>query len=541
LLWAAKLLAFISKINRKWDETVPEYGADKTIFSALLDARDQFGGKRPALEDPERAPLTYNRLILGALVLGKSFADITERGEVVGLLLPSVNAAVVSLFALSAYGRVISPLNFTSGLKNIRSAIQAAEINTVITSHRFVEMAKLEELVEGLVAQTGVRIVYLEDVRKAITSLDKAKAVLKAPFARLLHVRHALDPHEAAVILFTSGSEGEPKGVALTNANLITNVTQSMRHLGQELGPPHILLNPLPVFHSYGLMAGVLLGLYSGIKVILYPSPIQYRQVAKITRETGATILLGTDTFLQGWMRAADQGDFDSVRFVVAGAERVKDETRRIWAKSGTVLLEGYGVTECSPVVAVNTLEDNLPGTVGRALAGQELRLEPVEGIAEGGRLYIRGPNVMAGYIYPSMPGVLVPPEEGWHDTGDIVSIDEAGFITIKGRVKRFAKIGGEMVSLGAVETLAAELWPDGQHVAVTLPDPKKGEQIILVTDVGHADRMAVLALAQKNGYPELWVPRAVLVTQSIPILGSGKVDVVATTELAKSMRAMLM
>ena len=541
MLWAAKLLAFISKINRQWDETVPEYGADKTIFSALLDARDQFGGKRPALEDPERAPLTYNRLILGALVLGKSFADITARGEVVGLLLPSVNAAVVSLFALSAYGRVISPLNFTSGLKNIRSAIQAAEINTVITSHRFVEMAKLEELVEGLVEQTGVRIVYLEDVRKAITSLDKAKAVLKAPIARLLHVRHALDPHEAAVILFTSGSEGEPKGVALTNANLITNVTQSMRHLGPELGPPHILLNPLPVFHSYGLMAGVLLGLYAGIKVILYPSPIQYRQVAKITRETGATILLGTDTFLQGWMRAADQGDFDSVRFVVAGAERVKDETRRIWAKSGTVLLEGYGVTECSPVVAVNTLEDNLPGTVGRALAGQELRLEPVEGIAEGGRLYIRGPNVMAGYIYPSMPGVLVPPEEGWHDTGDIVSIDEAGFITIKGRVKRFAKIGGEMVSLGAVETLAAELWPDGQHVAVTLPDPKKGEQIILVTDVGHADRMAVLAQAQKNGYPELWVPRAVLVTQSIPILGSGKVDVVATTELAKSMRAMLM
>ena len=147
----------------------------------------------------------------------------------------------------------------------------------------------------------------------------------------------------------------------------------------------------------------------------------------------------------------------------------------------------------------------------------------------------------MAGYIYASMPGVLVPPEDGWHDTGDIVSMDEAGYLTIRGRVKRFAKIGGEMVSLGAVETLAAELWPDGQHVAVTLPDPKKGEQIILVTDVAHADRMAVLAQAQKNGYPELWVPRAVLVTQSIPILGSGKVDVVATTELAKSMRSMLM
>ena len=520
---------------------MPDFGADRTLFSALLDARDQFGGSSLALEDPERAPLTYNRLILGALVLGKAFSQFTERGETVGLLLPSVNAAVVSIFALSAYGRVISPLNFTAGFKNISAAIKAAEINSVITSHRFVEMAKLEDLVEALTTQAGVRIIYLEDVRQSITSLDKAYGVLKAPFARLFHSQNALDPQEAAVILFTSGSEGEPKGVALTNANLIANVEQSRRHFGPELGPPHILLNPLPVFHSYGLMAGVLLGLYSGMHVVLYPSPIQYRQVAKITRDTKATILLGTDTFLQGWMRAADAGDFDSVRFVVAGAERVKDETRRMWSASGTVLLEGYGVTECSPVVSINTLDDNEPGTVGRPVPGQELRVDPVEGIEEGGRLFVRGPNVMAGYIYPSMPGVLVPPEDGWHDTGDIVTIDEAGFIAIKGRVKRFAKIGGEMVSLGAVETLAAELWPDGQHVAVTLPDPKKGEQIILVSDTASADRMALLAHAQKCGYPELWVPRGVLVTGSIPILGSGKIDVVATTELAKSMRSMLM
>ena len=519
---------------------VPEFGANGTIFSALLDARDQFGGKRLAIEDPERAPLSYNRLILGALVLGHSFAEFTQRGEAVGILLPSVNAAVVSMFALSAYGRVISPLNFTSGFKNISSAIQAAEINTVITSYRFVEMAKLEDLVDALITQSGVRIVYLEDVRKQITSFDKFLAVVKSPFARLLHSQYALDPHEAAVILFTSGSEGEPKGVALTSANLITNVEQARRHFGEELGPPHILLNPLPIFHSYGLMAGVLLGLYLGIKVVLYPSPIQYRQVAKLACDTKPTIIIGTDTFLQGWMRAADKGDFDSVRFVVAGAERVKDETRRMWSDTNTVLLECYGVTECSPAVSINTLEDNRPGTVGLPVVGQELRLEPVEGIEEGGRLYIRGPNVMAGYIYPAMPGVLVPPEDGWHDTGDIVSIDEDGFLTIKGRIKRFAKIGGEMVSLGAVESLAAELWPDGQHVAVTLPDPKKGEQIILVSDVAAADRMALLAQAQKSGYPELWVPRAVLVTKSIPILGSGKVDVVATTELAKSMRAML-
>jgi acyl-[acyl-carrier-protein]-phospholipid O-acyltransferase/long-chain-fatty-acid--[acyl-carrier-protein] ligase len=218
----------------------------------------------------------------------------------------------------------------------------------------------------------------------------------------------------------------------------------------------------------------------------------------------------------------------------------VKDETRKMWAKTGTELLEGYGVTECSPVVSLNTLEDNRPGTVGRLLPEQEYRLDPVEGISEGGRLFVRGPNVMAGYIYPSEPGVLVPPEGGWHDTGDIVSIDQDGFITIKGRAKRFAKIGGEMISLGAVESLAASLWPDATHVAVTLPDPKKGEQIILVSDKPSADRMALLTHAQQQGYPELWVPRAILVTQAIPILGSGKIDVVATAELARSMRSML-
>jgi acyl-[acyl-carrier-protein]-phospholipid O-acyltransferase/long-chain-fatty-acid--[acyl-carrier-protein] ligase len=221
-------------------------------------------------------------------------------------------------------------------------------------------------------------------------------------------------------------------------------------------------------------------------------------------------------------------------------AERVKDETRRIWAKSGTVLLEGYGVTECAPVVSLNTIEENRPGTVGRMVPEQEYRLDPVEGIAEGGRLFIRGPNVMAGYIYATEPGVLVPPEGGWHDTGDIVSVDQDGYITIMGRAKRFAKIGGEMISLGAVESLAASLWPDATHVAVTLPDPKKGEQIILVSDMASADRLALLAHAQQQGYPELWVPRAILVTPSIPILGSGKIDAVATQELVRSMRSML-
>jgi acyl-[acyl-carrier-protein]-phospholipid O-acyltransferase/long-chain-fatty-acid--[acyl-carrier-protein] ligase len=343
------------------------------------------------------------------------------------------------------------------------------------------------------------------------------------------------------VLLFTSGSEGAPKGVVLSNANLIANVKQIEAHIGRPpLGPDQIIMNPLPIFHSYGLTGGLLLGLLGGMKVVLYPSPLQYKQVARITEETKATILFGTDTFLRGWMRAADHGQFASVRIVVAGAERVKDETRAQWAEAGTTILEGYGATECSPVIAVNQVDDNKAGTVGRLLPGMEARLEPVEGVHEGGRLIVRGPNVMAGYVFANDPGVLVPPENGWHDTGDIVTMDSEGRISIRGRAKRFAKIGGEMVSLAAIETLAQELWPDASHVAVAIADPKKGEQIALVSDGGDLDQAALARFAKEKGYPELWVPRAVMPVAAIPVLGSGKVDYAAVQTLVRTNRPLM-
>ncbi len=517
-----------------------------SLFGALLAARRRAGGGKLIVEDPERSPLSYDRLVLASMVVGKKIALETARGEAVGILLPNVNAAAITLMALSAYGRVAAPLNFTAGVKNLRAACRAAEIETIVSSRRFVETARLDDVVAELEAgpadgEAGPRVIYLEDLRASVTSLDKAAGVVRAALAGIVHSRHALDPDEAAVILFTSGSEGEPKGVALTNANIIANVRQIEAHIGSPpLGPDQIVLNPLPVFHSYGLTGGLLLGLLGGMRVVLYPSPLHYRQIARLAKDTGATILFGTDTFLQGWMRAAEADDFAGVRVVVAGAERVKDETRRVWAAWGTTLLEGYGATECAPVLAVNDLQDNRPGTVGRFLPGIEHRVEPVEGIREGGRLYVRGPNVMAGYMLPSAPGVLVPPPDGWHDTGDIVTVDEDGFVAVKGRAKRFAKIGGEMISLTVVEGLAQGLWPGGTHVAVTLPDPRKGEQIVLVTDRPDAERDALLARAKAEGYPELWVPRAVLVTAAIPVLGSGKIDVPATQEMARAMQTLL-
>jgi acyl-[acyl-carrier-protein]-phospholipid O-acyltransferase / long-chain-fatty-acid--[acyl-carrier-protein] ligase len=293
-------------------------------------------------------------------------------------------------------------------------------------------------------------------------------------------------------------------------------------------------MNPLPIFHSYGLTAGTLMPLLNGMKVVLYPSPLHYKEIPKLIGATKATILFGTDTFLQGYSRAADPGDLKTVRFVIAGAERVKESTKSTWAKYGTTILEGYGATECAPVIACSLPDHQKPGSVGTVLPGIEVRLEPVPGIPEGGRLVVRGPNVMAGYYLADKPGVLVAAKDGWHDTGDIVDIDASGLMSIKGRAKRFAKIGGEMVSLAAVEGVVAGLWPDNNHVVLSVADAKRGEQLILVTDKGDAERGILQSAVKAQGLPELWTPRAIVTVAEIPMLASGKVDFMAAQALLK-------
>ncbi len=516
-----------------------------TVFEALLDAGAQHGRSKVVVEDADKQLLTYDRLVLGSLVLGGKLTSGTRRGETIGVLLPNVAGMAVTFFALNAFGRVPALLNFTAGQRNIVSAAKTAVLHTVVTARRFVDAAKLESIIAALekteiAPGKRIRIVYLEDVRKQIGAGDKVRGFLRSKFARRFHRSQGSRPDSPAVVLFTSGTEGHPKGVVLTNANLMANAQQMFAHADGALTSEDIVLNPLPMFHSFGLTAGTIMPIVSGMQVLLYPTPLHYRQIPKLIAEKKATVLFATDTFLLGYARAADEGDLATLRFVVAGAERVKDQTRKLWTQVGTEILEGYGATECAPVIACNLPGYNHFGTVGRSLPGMELALDPVEGIALGGRLKVRGPNVMAGYVFAEQPGVVRAPEEGWHDTGDIVEIDTDGYIAIKGRAKRFAKLGGEMVSLAAVETLAANTWPDGQHVVVNLPDERRGEQLILVTDVAEADHAVLLEHSRRQGFPQLWVPKHILVVANIPVMGSGKVDLPATAALVRQSRPLL-
>ncbi len=503
--------------------TLPPFNVKSSmtnVFSALMKAKRRYGKNREILVDGDERVLTYDAITKAAFALGHALKKGTKKGESVGILLPTGAGAVIAFFAVHAYGRIPAMLNFTSGARSLQAACRAGEIKRIITAHKFVELGKLDGLIEEM--KGSAEIVYLEDVRENLGLLSKLHAAVGsiAPWLVQSHPK----PDDTCVILFTSGTEGDPKGVVLSHQNIVANVEQVRSHI--ELTTDDIIFNPLPTFHCFGLTVGALMPLYLGIKEVLHPSPLQPREIAKRVRSSGATILLATDTFINQYARAGDQGDLNSLRLAVCGAERVRDETRQLMRRKYNMeILEGYGVTETAPVIAANQIGGNRPGTVGRLLPGMESRLDPVEGVPNAGRLFVRGPNVMKGYIKPDAPMVVMPPTDGWHDTGDVVSIDDDGYIAIRGRLKRFAKIGGEMVSLAVVENCASALWPDNHHAAVAIADDRKGEQIVLVTDSPAANRLDLVGWAQNHGVPELAVPRKIVLVDNVPVLGTGKTD----------------
>ena len=497
----------------------------QTLFQSLLDARKTHGGKHIIAEDIERKPLSYSQFIARCFILGKAFRKTTQAETNVGLLLPNMTSALISFFGLQVFGRIPAMLNFTAGQQNILSACTMTRIQTVIASRKFVEAGKLTDVINALNSQ-DITVVYLEDLRDHISFWDKLTgqmaAIAPQTYYRLMNKN--INPDSTATVLFTSGSEGTPKGVALSHSNIQANRFQVSSRI--DFGPTDIALNALPVFHSFGLTIGALLPTLSGMKTFFYPSPLHYKVVPELAYDTNATLLFGTDTFLAGYARYAHPYDFYSIRYVFAGAEKLRESTRKTWSeKFGARILEGYGATETSPVLSMTTPMQNRPGSVGRLLPDIQSQLEPVPGINEGGKLLVHGPNIMKGYYLSDAPGEIVPPKNGWYDTGDIVTIDDEGYIFIQGRVKRFAKVGGEMVSLTAVENFVDKVWPGQAHAAVQIPDAKKGEQIVLVTNHREADRKTLITYVQKTGLSELSVPKIILTLDKLPVLGTGKTD----------------
>ena len=514
------------------------YNSSRDLFTAFLQASEIYGHDSVVLEDFNREPLSYRQLLTRLFTLSRLLQRNTASGEHIGLLLPNANATVICFLALQYLGRIPAMLNYTAGIQALTAACTTGRINTVYTSKRFIESAGLQKLEEGLKAR--IRLVYLEDLRGQLTLANKLAGLALSYCPRLLRWRGVKlrDPDSPAVILFTSGSEGSPKGVVLSHRNILANYAQVRCHI--NFSPSDTVFTCLPLFHSFGLNAGTLMPLLGGSKVFIYPTPLHYRLIPELIYEMEATILFGTSTFFKGYAHHAHPYDFRSLRFTVAGAEKLREDTLRLWMeKFGIRILEGYGVTETSPVLSVNTPIIHKPGSVGRILPGIKCYLEPVSGIQVGGRLVVRGPNIMLGYLLPDCPGKIVPPQTsrgiGWHDTGDIADIDAEGFIHIQGRARRFAKLGGEMVSLTVVEELAIQTWPGFTHAAISLPDERKGEKIVLITDYQLADRKQLQDTARRLHSSELSVPRHVLIMENLPILGTGKIDYIRLGELVSA------
>lgn len=515
----------LALFDRLAEARVAATDPSRTLFGSMRSAADRFGPGRIALEDPISGTMTYRQIMIASRVLGRRFVDAGKTGSPIGLLLPNANAVVSAFFGLQSAGRVAAMLNYTAGPAAIRSALKTAEIDTVISSRAFIEKAELDDLVVA-VEDAGARFIWLEDLREQVTTVEKLTAALS--WRQAVVAKRPTDP---AIILFTSGSEGTPKGVVLSHRNIVANALQAEARI--DFSPADTLFNVLPVFHCFGLTGGTLLPLLTGVRLYLYPSPLHYKIIPKTAAKIRPTIMFGTDTFLAGYARTAGENDFSSLRLIVAGAEPVKAETRRVWRERfGAEILEGFGMTEAAPVVAVNSATHGRDGTVGRLLPGMRMRIEPVDGIEDAGRLWLSGPNVMLGYLTADRPGELQPLENGWHDSGDIVSVDREGFVAIRGRAKRFAKLAGEMVSLGAVELLAQDLWPDDQHAAFAVPDRRKGERIILLSTRDKPDKAALARHARKTGTAELTIPSEIMHIDELPVLGSGKTDYVTVQKM---------
>jgi len=487
--------------------------------------------KKLAIKDKTTgSDVTYGRALIGALILSKKFRKYDE--GYIGIMIPtSAGCALASVGALMS-GRVPVMINYSTGAEqNAKYAQEKCNFKTIITSKALLEKINCP-MIDGMI--------LIEDIMKSVTTGEKLKAALrtKLPVSMILNSIHKGHEDDNIAILFTSGSEKDPKVVQLTHRNIAANIKSfgDYVHITEE---DSILAN-LVFFHIFGLTVNLWVSFYYGMTMITYANPTEFQTISDIAREEKPTVMVGTPSFFWGYLQKSEPGDYKSLRLMVAGADKCPDALREgFMKKHGVTLLEGYGATETSPVISVNSHEFNRPGSTGKVIPNVSVRIEHLEtGVecktGEVGKILVKGDLVMKGYLGdPELTAAAIV--DGWYNTGDMGYLDEDGYLWHSGRFKRFVKIGGEMVSLVRVENVMEQFLPEGVTCCIVeIPDEIKGATIVAAI----SEEINKIAILRKMGkeLPNIALPRQFFVIEDLPMMATGKIDFRTVTEMVNDM-----
>ncbi len=509
--------------------------SNKTLFESLINNLSFVGRRKRILEDINRTSITLGRFICKVFTLTHKIIKQTEDKEFVGIIATNAKSTIEIFFALSALNRIPAMINYTDTIENILFNIKNVGIKTVYTATFFIKVLKLENLIIAL-KNNNITIIYIEDIEDNCTIFNKMSAFVKSFFPRTYYknICSNFDVNSPAVILFTSALKGKSKSVVLTHRNIQAQMAQISSVM--DFGILDSFFNAMPIFSSLGFVAGTLLPLIRGIKVFLYHLPLQYKMISELVYDTNSTVLLGTDTFLNGYAKNAHPYNFYAIRYVIAGIEKLKEETIKIWEDNfGKRIFEAYGTTETSSTISINTPMYFKEYSVGKFLPSIECKLESTTAFIGASHLLVKGPNIANWYIEKKQL-VSTKVDGLWFDTGDIVEIDNDKFIFIKGKSQRFTKVDGESVSLTELEFNISNIWKHSKHALLSLlVDGKK--EIVLFTTNQSATLQQLEKKVQEQKIENFVLPNRIIIVERIPIIGTGATDYVKLHEKFKELK----
>jgi acyl-[acyl-carrier-protein]-phospholipid O-acyltransferase/long-chain-fatty-acid--[acyl-carrier-protein] ligase len=500
------------------------------LHQHFVEIAKKYGNKLAFIDRTSDRKITYSQALIASLILAEKMRKYGD--GFTGIMVPTSAGCALSVLGVLMSGRIPVMINYSTGaVNNAVYAQQKCNFRTIITSKVFIEKIDCP-VIDGMV--------FIEDIMDGISGKERLKAALiaKLPATLILKKVHGGHEDENSAVLFTSGSEREPRAVQLTHRNIVSNIRSFSEVM--KMFDSDIILANLPYFHVFGLTVNLWTPLYFGMTIVAYANPLDYKRICDILREERPTVLAGTPGFFRGYLRRSARGDFRSVRLLVSGADRCPDGLRREFLeKHGITLYEGYGATETSPVISTNTPEHNRPGSVGKVLPGMRVRIENYETgrecrTGETGRILVKGDSVMKGYL-DDFEETSMRIRHGWYDTGDMGYLDKDGFLWHQGRLKRFVKIGGEMVSLVKVEDVLQEILPEEVSCSVVeIPDALKGARIVAAVTRKVDERRIVKMMSAQ--LPNIALPKQFVVIEELPRMGSGKVDFRRVTEMVQTL-----